>query len=267
MINGTIYKITCIANRKCYIGQTFQSVEKRWQCHINGKGSKAVYNAIEKHSIDMFKFEVLHSDIPCRDVLNQLEIALIAAHDAYTQGYNEHRGGQDEYRYSKVWEHADEICRLYSDDLKSLEDIAKQFNTNKTMVQAILKAKGVDRRGVGRNKLEVWKHAQEVCDLYAIHQKTLSVIAKIYDVSPNRIAQILKEKGVKIRERGKGVSQNHSAEICRLYEKEFLSYQKIAKRFNTSGTHIRRILIECGVELRKYSPRKSKNTYQLLLDF
>ena len=58
----------------------------------------------------------------------------------------------------------------------------------------------------------------------------------------------------------------HSKEICRLYTKDLLSLQKIATLFKTNQMAIRRVLIENNIELRKYSPRKSEITYQLLLD-
>ena len=264
MINGKIYKITCIVNLKCYVGQTYHTVETRWNEHISGRGNKGVYNAIQEYGIEMFRFEVLHSNIPCRDMLNQLEIALIAAHDAYTQGYNEHRGGQDEYRYSEVWEHADEICRLYSANLKSMEQIAKQFNTDKVMIYRILRAKGVE----SRKRSYAWEHSQEICELYEKHKKSLQNIASVYGVTRRTIIKILKSNGIPIREarKPKGKLWEYSKEICELYTQHLLSFDKIAKRFKTSPIAIRRVLIGCGVELRKYSPRKSENTYQLLLD-
>ena len=67
----------------------------RWQDLFKGRGSKALYNAIQKHGLAMFKFDLLHEGITCREVLNRLEIALIEAHNACTDGYHQNRGGQD----------------------------------------------------------------------------------------------------------------------------------------------------------------------------
>ena len=50
------------------------------------------------YGLEAFTCEVLHDGITDRGVLNVLEIALIEAHDAYRNGYNQHPGGQDEYR-------------------------------------------------------------------------------------------------------------------------------------------------------------------------
>ena len=265
MIKGTIYKITCLVNGKCYIEQTFQPVETRWDTHIRGSGSKGIYNAIEKHGINMFKFEILHQGITCRDMLNKLEITLIAAHNAYTEGYNDHRGGQDEYRCSEVWEHADEICRLYTEELLSLDEIAHRYDTNRVMIQQILKAGDIKRR----EKSHAWEYADEICRLYTTEKKSLKQIANIYGVSDKTIHRILKINNVRTRKTGRHKEHlwQHSKEICRLYTKDLLSYQKIADRFSTNHIQIRRILQGCGVELRKYSPRNTPNSYQLRIDF
>ena len=269
MIKGTIYKITCLVDGLCYIGQTFQPVEARWNDHIKGWGSKALYDAIQEHGIEMFKFEILHQGITCRDVLNSLEIALIAAHNAYTAGYNEHRGGQDEYRYSQAWEHSDEICRLYDEGRMSLRKLAERYDTSTPTIQAILEINNVKRRGEHRGKSDIWQHAQEICRLYTKEKKPSTEIAKIYSIDPKTIRRILEANNVKRRSKGKhGINLwQHSKEICRLYTKDLLSYQKIADRFSTNHIQIRRILQGCGVELRKYSPRKSPNEYQLRMDF
>ena len=266
MIKGTIYKITCLIDGLCYIGQTFQSVEARWNDHIKGWGSKALYDAIQEHGIEMFKFETLHQGITCRDVLNSLEIALIAAHNAYTEGYNEHRGGQDEYRCSQAWEHADEICRLYDEERMSLRELAEQYNASHSTIQAILRVNDIECR----NKSYAWEHSQEICHLYTKRSKTLVQIAEMYDVSERLIAGILEVNEINRKPASrhkKHRTWQHSKEICRLYTKDLLSYQKIAERFSTNPIQIRRILLECGVKMRKYSPRKSPNEYQLRMDF
>ena len=264
MMNGTIYKITCLANGKAYIGQTLQNLENRWNHHKSGKGSKGVYNAIKKYGVEMFKIERLHSNIRCRDVLNQLEIALIAVHDTYKNGYNEHPGGQDEYRYAKAWEHAEDIIRLYTEGKKSLREIAEQQKTSTVTILAILEMNGIQRR----HWSDAWEHSEEICNLYTQEKKSASVIARLYGVHENTILNILEHNKVKRRKTGRRKSElwDHADEICRLYLEEGLSLEKIAARFDTNAMAIRRVLIGCNIELRKYSPRKSEKPYQLLLD-
>ena len=265
MIQGTIYKITCLVNGKCYIGQTYQPIQQRWNDHIRGQGSKALYKAIQKHGLEMFKFKVLHKEIACREVLNILEISLIAAHNAYPEGYNEHRGGQDEFRYSEAWEHAHEICRLYTEERAPLRQLAERFDTSTPTIQAVLKVKGVERR----IKSDAWKHAQEIYSLYVNQSKTSYEIADIYNTSDKTIIRILKSYGMEIRgsKHRKHKTWQYESEICYLYTVEMKSLERIAKQFNTNPMQIRRILKANDIEFRKYSPRKRAVNEQLTLDF
>ncbi len=260
MINGIIYKITCLVNRKCYIGQTFQTPESRWKDHIRGNGNTAVHNAIQKYGIELFRFEVLHTGITCRKVLNALEIVLIAAHDSYRNGYNQHSGGQDEFRCSQAWQHAAEICRLYTAEFKSLRQLAERYDTTWITILEILKVNGIERR----DKSYVWEHAQEICDLYTEQNQSTLIIGNMFGVSDGVIGKILKANGISVKSEGryKGEIWKHAAQICHFYAEELLSYQKISDRYGTNSMQIRRVLEACGVELRKYSPRKSPNTYQ-----
>jgi group I intron endonuclease len=95
---GFIYKITNIKTRKCYIGETVQSdPEYRWKQHVNkinrNKGCPALREAIKKHGIDNFKFEVL---IICFDEDRfKYEIEYIKKFNSQVpNGYNILPGGQ-----------------------------------------------------------------------------------------------------------------------------------------------------------------------------
>ena len=265
MLNGIIYKITCMVDKNCYIGQTYQPIEMRWQSHKTGRGSKPLYDAIQKHGLEMFKFEILHEGITCREELNRLEIALIEAHNAYTDGYNEDWGGQDEFRYSEAWEHSDEICRLYRDDLQSLRQLAKQFETSYGTIKVILKSKGVQRR----KKSHGWEHAQEICNLYTQENKSMVEISEKYEISPSTVKKILVAYRIKLKPANRDKNHElwkHQSEICRLYTIEKQSYVRIGKQFGTCKNQIKRILMANDIKLRSYSPRKRASNQQLVLD-
>ena len=179
--------------------------------------------------------------ITCREVLNRLEIVLIEAHSAYTDGYNEDRGGQDEFRYSEAWEHSDEICRLYRNDLHTIRQLAKQFGTSHSTIRVILESQRVQRR----KKSHGWEHAQEIYNLYTQEKKSMVEISEKYDISSITVSRILASYKIKIKS---GRPKNHEiwehqSEICRLYTIEMLSYEKIAKQFGTNKNQIRRILM------------------------
>jgi hypothetical protein len=189
-----------------------------------------------------------------------VKIVLIAAHDSYRNGYNQHRGGQDEFRCSQAWQHAAEICRRYSEEFKSLRQLAEQYDVSCITILEILKVNGIERR----DKSYVWEHAQEICDLYTEQNKSTLIIGSMFGVSHFVIGKILRANGIRMKRfrRYKGRIWKHAAQICYLYTEELLSYQKIADRYGTNPMQIRRMLEACGVELRKYSPRNNPNAYQ-----
>lgn len=89
---GVIYKITNLNDGRCYIGQTVQHEETRWQYHI--KHSKTPLNkAFKKYGIENFKFEVLMTCFD-REYLNKMEKEFILVYNSYLKGYNQTTGGE-----------------------------------------------------------------------------------------------------------------------------------------------------------------------------
>lgn len=95
---GFIYKITNLITKKCYIGETIQTPEKRWKDHKNAikrdGGCAALKDAINKYGIDAFKFEVL---IICFDEDRLIyEKEYIQKYNSQVpNGYNILSGGQE----------------------------------------------------------------------------------------------------------------------------------------------------------------------------
>lgn len=84
-----IYKITNKINGKIYIGQTTQSLTKRWGDHCS-KGSmcKALSRAIYKYGKHNFKKEIICSALN-KKYLNELESYFIKYYNSYGKnGYN-----------------------------------------------------------------------------------------------------------------------------------------------------------------------------------
>lgn len=90
-----IYKITNLLNGKCYIGQS-KDIEVRWKNHIwrykyKERDNLFLYQAMRKHGIENFSFEVLQE---CdEEELNDLEIKYIAQYQSFPNGYNMTAGG------------------------------------------------------------------------------------------------------------------------------------------------------------------------------
>ena len=92
-----IYLVTNLLNGKMYVGQTIESVERRWQGHLSharmGHRNR-LYQAIRKYGPEAFIVEQL---LKCQDVnqLNEMEkawIILLGTYD-YKAGYNMTFGG------------------------------------------------------------------------------------------------------------------------------------------------------------------------------
>lgn len=92
-----VYKITNTINNKVYIGQTINSLESRWKCHLK-KSSKSllVSRAIQKYGKENFTIEQIDSS-ETLDELNQKEIYWISFYQStdVLKGYNIMSGGRN----------------------------------------------------------------------------------------------------------------------------------------------------------------------------
>jgi len=95
MAYGVVYLVRNRINGKCYVGQTTQVPEVRFEQHRKRKGShcKALAAAISKHGHEAFEFTVIHVAAHKSD-LDEAERRLIAEHGAAAPaGYNIKDGG------------------------------------------------------------------------------------------------------------------------------------------------------------------------------
>lgn len=84
-----IYKVTNLVNNKIYIGQTTQTLAKRWGDHCSiGSCCKALSRAIQKYGKENFKVEEVCSVLNKSD-LNDLEHYFIKYYNSFGKnGYN-----------------------------------------------------------------------------------------------------------------------------------------------------------------------------------
>ncbi len=90
---GFIYKITNSINSKIYIGQTTQSIKKRWCLHKKSESCRAISSAIKKYGADSFKIEIIEE---CKTLqeLNDREAYWIKEINSLSpNGYNLTTGG------------------------------------------------------------------------------------------------------------------------------------------------------------------------------
>ncbi|MBN1046202.1 hypothetical protein DVW08_12705 [Clostridium botulinum] len=100
-----IYKVINKINNKIYIGQTTQTIERRWEGHLydckKAKNNK-FYNAINKYGKENFKIEIVENDISSQALLNEREIYWIKFYDSYKSGYNSTLGGEESPMHYKA---------------------------------------------------------------------------------------------------------------------------------------------------------------------
>ena len=95
---GVIYRATNLVNRKCYVGKTIKSFEKRALCHRDGakkddKTNNKFANALRKYPNESdWKWEVIYKDIP-ESQLDVAEMCAIYTNDSVDNGYNGTFGG------------------------------------------------------------------------------------------------------------------------------------------------------------------------------
>lgn len=92
-----IYKVTNAVNGKVYIGQTTQTLEKRWKNHLHDmkyNTNNKFYNAIKKYGCESFIKEVIEENIQSEEKLSNREKYWIKYYNSYKEGYNSTIGGE-----------------------------------------------------------------------------------------------------------------------------------------------------------------------------
>ena len=109
---GFIYKVTNRINGKIYIGQTSQTIKRRWNQHIYESNKtiepyrSALHRAIKKYGVDAF--DIVEVEECNNDMLNEREIFWINYYNSYHNGYNLDLGGNgsrrcDDKKLMELW--------------------------------------------------------------------------------------------------------------------------------------------------------------------
>ena len=97
MYEGYIYKISNNVNDKVYIGQTIETIEKRFKDHISAskcenKKGVILYNAMHKYGVENFSHEILKENLT-KNEADYWERYYIEEFDTIKNGYNLKTGG------------------------------------------------------------------------------------------------------------------------------------------------------------------------------
>jgi group I intron endonuclease len=88
----TIYVVSNSVNSKVYIGQTWQTLNKRFDSHVRRKNCIKLYNAIKKYGKDKFQINPILSAWTQEDA-DFYEIYFIKYYNSIKTGYNLKEGG------------------------------------------------------------------------------------------------------------------------------------------------------------------------------
>ncbi|MGL4997506.1 MAG: GIY-YIG nuclease family protein [Cetobacterium sp.] len=139
-MQGTIYKITNSVNQKVYIGNTTQTIERRFKQHISDSkkercNKRPLYHAMNKYGID--KFTII--EIGKFENSKEIEMKHILEYDSYKNGYNATLGGDGK---SYVVESDDIIVSKYK-ELCSIKMVSDYFGYHEDTISEILKRNDV----------------------------------------------------------------------------------------------------------------------------
>lgn len=212
---GKIYLITNDINSKVYVGQTIQTLNKRFNghcCYSKSDRSTNMYikKAIHKYGRDKFHITLLE-ECPI-NLLNEREKYWISFYNSYNEGYNLTKGGQDS-NYFNLHRLEDTIdikkFEQYILEFKPLAiEVAKHFGISKCSVYNLIKRIGnpnlvLNSYNPRKGKTVEDIDKNELIQLYNDGWSILDLVKK-YKIVKSKISKFLKEQGITIKRGIKG---------------------------------------------------------------
>lgn len=212
---GKIYLIFNDVNDKVYVGQTIQSLNKRFNghcCYSKTDRSVNMYikRAIHKYGRDKFHIKLIE-ECPVEE-LSKREKYWINYYDSYNNGYNLTLGGQDSNYFS--------LHRLEdSTDIKKFEEyilefkplaieVASHFGISKCSVYNLINRIGNPNLVLNSYNPRKGKSIEDIDkeELIKLYNSGWSILdlVKRYHIQKDKISKFLKSNGIKIRRGIKG---------------------------------------------------------------
>lgn len=212
---GKIYLISNDVNNKVYVGQTTQTLKKRFNghcCYSKSDKSQNMYikRAIHKYGRDKFHISLLEECL--LEQLNERERYWIDFYDSYNNGYNLTLGGQSSNYFSthrlentidlKKFEDyilefkplATEVASHFGISKSSVYNLIDRLNNPNLVLNSYNPRKGKSINDIDKEELiKLYKEGWSILDL-----------AKKYHIKKAKISRLLRESGIKIRRGIKG---------------------------------------------------------------
>jgi group I intron endonuclease len=191
---GKVYLIKNKINGKVYIGQTIQSLKRRFAQHkysaLTKKKKTPLYSSIRKYGIDNFEITLLEDNIKPEE-LNDIEASYILKYSSVEEGYNL------KYRETKVaynrFDIKDIIKRYKNKD--TLKEISKDYNADKRTISSMLKENGIKIRDWNKEQSEdITKEQLE--EMLLVKKMSLSKMAKEIGLSRQAVTNWVDKFGI-----------------------------------------------------------------------
>lgn len=212
---GKIYLITNTINSKVYVGQTIQTLNKRFNghcCYSKSDRSANMYikRAIHKYGKDKFHIQLLE-ECPI-EKLNDREKYWIEYYNSYNTGYNLTLGGQDSnyFNLHRIEDFIDiQKFEQYILEFKPLAtEVAKHFGISRCSVYNLIKRLNNPNLILNSYNPVKGKSIEDLdkIELLTLYNEGWSILdlARKYHIKKSKISKFLKEKGIKIRRGIKG---------------------------------------------------------------
>lgn len=211
---GKIYKITNDLNDKVYVGQTTQSLSKRFNAHCSNSNDKSsnmyIKRVILKYGREHFTITLIEE---CENsLLDEREIYWISYFDSYKSGYNLTEGGNSNREFlTTALEESINILDFISfiiDNYPTAKEVADKFNICHSSVYNLIKR--INNPQLKLNPYNPRKaktiediNKEELLKLYNEGWSILDLVKK-YKVRKNKISDYLKSQNIKPRRGLKG---------------------------------------------------------------
>lgn len=211
---GKIYLIRNDVNEKLYVGQTIQTLSKRFNghcCYSKTDKSNNMYikRAIHKYGRDKFHIELLE-ECPI-EKLDEREIYWIAYYDSFNSGYNLTLGGSSNYfSLHRLEESLNlEKFKQYIIEFKPLAiEVASHFGISRCSVYNLINRLNDPRLILNSYNPRKGKTVEDIDknELIRLYNEGWSIqdLVKKYHIVKPKISKFLKDNGIKVRRGIKG---------------------------------------------------------------
>lgn len=221
---GKIYKIVNDLNDKIYVGQTTQSLSKRFNghcCNSHSDRSSNMYikRAILKYGREHFKIELIEECDVMR--LDEREIYWIKYYDSFNNGYNLTEGGNSnrEVMTASLEETIDleEFKSFIINNHPHAKEVEQKFNISHSSVYNLIKRLQDDRLVLNSTYTyrisEAEKHKEQLCKMYE-DGFNIKDLCKIFHSTKKSVSKTLKDSGIQIqRNRKSNIEYNNSTSV------------------------------------------------------